>query len=387
MRRSDGPQPGASIPGVPAAARTPGPPLPAVCLLALLVALAPARAAADVAPATPEFHGFVSPGAVKSTANNYLVESHRGSVEFTEAAVNVTEPLGSTLRTGLQFFSSQIGKEGGFTPRFDWYYLDWHRWDWFSVRAGRVKLPFGLYNELSDLDPGRLTILLPQSVYPLTERAFLLAATGANLYGRRTLGGAGALSYSTAIDVPWLVDARLVWEAPVEGLRFAGSVLGGQLVEDTTLPPRGTPIHADVHTLFWLASAEYVQGSLQLAAEYGRWNVRVDTTPAAPLVPQGTTVSERYYVQGSWRFSEAFEAGLYYAGLFPDVAHRSGAGSFLHDVALSLRYDLSLHWLVKLEMHYLHGTAGLQPALNDGQTPAMLTQDWGLVLLRTTAYF
>src|SRR5690242_3212974 len=50
-------------------------------------------------------HGFVSQGAFKSTGNNYLGHSKRGSLEFTEAAVNFfTEPV-DRLRIGAQLFA------------------------------------------------------------------------------------------------------------------------------------------------------------------------------------------------------------------------------------------------------------------------------------------
>ena len=61
----------------------------------------------------------------------------------------------SALRAGMQLFSRALGPRGNYAATFDWYYLDWHRWDAFGVRAGRVKLPFGLYNEQNDFDPAR----------------------------------------------------------------------------------------------------------------------------------------------------------------------------------------------------------------------------------------
>jgi hypothetical protein len=52
-----------------------------------------------------------------------------------------------------------------------------------------------------------------------------------------------------------------------------------------------------------------------------------------------------------------------------------------------LRFDITENWLVKLEGHYMIGTGDLNPALNDGKSPAVLTKEWGMVLLKTTAYF
>jgi hypothetical protein len=58
-----------------------------------------------------------------------------------------------------------------------------------------------------------------------------------------------------------------------------------------------------------------------------------------------------------------------------------------HDVAGSLRFDLNAHFIFKLEAHYMHGTAALDPTLNGGTPLDGLTRDWALFLAKTTAYF
>ena len=56
-------------------------------------------------------------------------------------------------------------------------------------------MPFGLYNEINDVDAARVPILLPQGVYPISSRDYLLAQTGMELYGRLATGALGALDY------------------------------------------------------------------------------------------------------------------------------------------------------------------------------------------------
>ena len=41
---------------------------------------------------------------------------------------------------------------GNYDVKLDWFYLDYHFSDAFGIRAGRTKLPFGLYNEFADVD-------------------------------------------------------------------------------------------------------------------------------------------------------------------------------------------------------------------------------------------
>ena len=58
-----------------------------------------------------------------------------------------------------------------------------------------------------------------------------------------------------------------------------------------------------------------------------------------------------------------------------------------HDVALTLRFDINRYWLVKLEGHYMRGTAQLSPDINDNRPRTELDPSWLLFLAKTTLYF
>jgi len=123
-----------------------------------------------------------------------------------------------------------------------------------------------------------------------------------------------------------------------------------------------------------------------LAAEYSRWIAEV--TSDNPAVFSGLqATNERFYVMASFRATSWFSPGVYYAYLAPDMADTSGVDGQRHDIAVTARYDINDHWLVKLEGHYMHGTADLSTELNNGTPPADLAPDWGLFLIKTTAYF
>jgi hypothetical protein len=379
--------------------------------LAIGISCARGAAAADSEPALSlaklETHGFVSQGYIRTTDNNYLARSasSHGSFEFTEVGINFTQPLGEHLRTGIQLFARDLGPLGNYDIKADWFYLDYRWTDALGLRAGRIKLPFGLYNEINDIDSARVPILLPQSTYPARNRDFLLAQTGAEIYGRLLAGSAGALDYRAYggtifleltsppgspvqvqdLSVPYLFGGRLLWETPVDGLRVGGSVQKLRL--DTTLLQDGTPELVKIPAVLWVASLEYAPGDLLLAVEYGRWHV--SSTSSSPEDPQlNTSVdSERGYLMAALRLNDWFEPGAYYSLLFPDVRRRKGTAAQQHDAALTLRFDLDVHWLLKLEGHYLVGTADLDPTLNGGTQRADLVRSWGAFLVKTTAYF
>ncbi len=365
-----------------------------------------------------EIHGFVSQGAIKSSDNNYLGDSERGSLEFTEVGLNFTKSLGPDLRVGFQVFARDIGPLGGYQPQLDWYYLDYRFADWLGVRAGRTKLPFGLYNENSDVDAARVPVLLPQSLYPLQNREVLLAQTGAELYGLLPLGGLGELEYRLyagtifldawnsspqlrSFDVPYLVGGRLLW-LPIDGLSIGGSIQKLRFEFDYTasqaeidhyagrgeLPPDfNGRILARIPAWLWIGSLEYQVNDWQFALEYGRTYLEGKTNLLTPTV---YSKSEGYYAMASYRVRPWFSPGFYYSLQRSDFETRTGISEFQHDVAISTRFDITPHWLFKLEAHAMYGTAALEPALNDVPDAKGLNRlepHWAVFLAKTTAYF
>jgi hypothetical protein len=389
-------------------------------LLSICAVLAlPATARADDAAFggdAIQIHGFVSQGFIQSTDNNYLANSKRGSFELTEVGINFTKSLTDQMRVGIQLFTRDLGPLGNYAPTFDWFYLDYRFFDWFGVRAGRTKLPFGLYNEVNDIDSARVPILLPQSIYSVTSRDFLLAQTGIELYGNVPLGAGGALEYrayggtiyvpsSSALvvnlTVPYLVGGRLMWQTPLEGLEAGGSIQAlrldfdyvppasavGPLQTAGVLPPNfGGTIFTQLPAVLWIASLEYQVENLLLAGEYSRVWSRIDT--AVPgIFPTSSTTAERYYGMASYHVTPWFTPGAYWSVLYPNMDVRHGRAAYQHDIAGTLRFDVNAHWLFKVEGHYMHGTAALSAALNDNRPLGTLSRDWGVLLLKTTAYF
>jgi hypothetical protein len=349
-----------------------------------------------------QFHGFVSQGFLKTTANDYLVDSSRGSSEFSEAGVNATAQLTDKLRVGLQMFGYDLGSMGNFTVKADWYYLDYRLRDWVGIRAGRLKIPYGLYNDVSDIDAARAPALLPSSVYPFTNREYLLAQTGGELYGYVSLGGAGALDYRayagavplevpsqtgaavplTAVGVPYIAGFRLLWETPVDGLRVGGSGVYLRVEATGLLPPPATMLTLKSNEYAGLGSVEYSAHDLLLAAEYGQTRVESHYNPL--LVPDATVVSEGGYVLSAYRLRRWLQPALYYSLVYPNRDVRDGRENVQHDLSGTLRFDINEFWIVKLEAHYMHGTAILT---GTPEARAAMPADWGLFVLKTTAYF
>jgi hypothetical protein len=355
-----------------------------------------------------EVHGFGSPGFMVSTQNNYLTKSSQGSFDFVEVGINFTKPLTDKLRFGVQLYAADLGGVGKFTVKADWFYLDYRFRDWFGLRAGRVKLPYGLYNETNDIDSARVPILLPQSVYPIADRNYLLAQTGAEVYGYADMGRGGALDYRlyggtifidntptpgspvqiTDLSTRYIVGGRLLWETPLKGLRAALSIQALEL-DTTILFSLATPVTIGVKipVVLGVASLEYAFRDLLLTAEYSRWDVSSRSTNTVLFPNESNEMSERAYAMASYRVASWFQPGAYYSLYYPDVSKRVGRANQQHDIAATLRFDINSFWLVKLEGHYMNGTADLTSSLNGNQPINTLPGNWALFLIKTTVYF
>lgn len=346
-----------------------------------------------------QIHGFASQGALLSTDNNYLAKTERGSLEFAEAGIALYKQLDPKLRVGFQLFTRDLGPLGNYSAKFDWFVLDYRWRDWLGLRAGRTKLPFGLYNEIRDIDAAQPVVLLPQSVYSLTSRDFLLAQTGVELYGYRRIGELGALDYRVyggsiflelqrspgldvvEIDVPWVGGGRLMWETPVDGLRLGISALAGRVEGDfLQLDQR---IQLGLTQVNWLASLEYVRHDVSLAAEYGRGRTTSTLDNASLRLSETEVTGEFGYVMAGYRLSSRLVPTAYYSLTYPNVEEREGKTQRQHDAALCLRFDLTPHWLLKVEGHNLRGAAAVSTTLN----PDGLSNRWWLFAAKTTVYF
>jgi len=399
-----------------------------VGVLASLVAKSYADPEPELHPQTLQIHGFISEGGFVSTANDFIGHSSRGSLEFFQGAVNVSSELSDKLHAGLQLFSQDEGNSNDATPRLDWAFLDYQYKPWLGLRAGRVRIPFGLYNDYIDIDAARLQILLPQSIYNITDRNILTAQNGFALYGAVKDKSIGEVDYQLyggvltlplppgqdanntriyAYDSHYVAGGKVMWLPPIDNLRVGASYLRASLDYDLNLAPSLTSqlimsgaAPADYNgnltlalrpATLWIASAEYAHDEWLFAAEYSRWLVHTSSTPIS-LLPMADSDSERFYALVTYRWCEKWDSGVYYSVQNADVNDRHGRNkaefaqpfyAWSRDAAASLRYDVNDHWLWKLEGHFIDGAATLAPQPM-GPVPKRY---WGLFLLRTTVTF
>jgi len=349
-------------------------------VLLLLVLLLPAPAAfAQLGQGASDnifLGGFVSQGYLNTSRNNYLVpKSVKGTAAFTEAAVILSAQPTDRLRVGIQLLGRTFGVSGRDQVVVDWAYGDYRWKDQLGVRAGKVKLPYGLYNEGRDADMLRTSIFLPQSIYNEKQRDFILAYEGLGFYGNLELGGVGDLDYhvyggtltvpdattgfwndiytqaaqeitgevgeivdaemenptgtaeaqfSSLTDLqvafPWIFGGAVIWSPPVEGLRLGTTAMQGRfnvqtVVNYDVVVPEGPDINNPGYRPFTINVdvTEKLHYITALSAEY----LRGDWTLAAEWEQSKieTSKDKGWYVLAGRRFSDLFSLGAYYSRL------------------------------------------------------------------------
>jgi len=384
---------------------------------AALFAAAAAGAAGAHGAALPSdvyVSGFVSQGYLNTEDNDYLLPGDReGSGEFTEAAVIVAaEPL-DRLHVGIQLLGRDFGGEANPSVVVDWAYGDYRWRDELGFRAGKIKLPYGLYNQARDVDMLRTTVLLPQSVYAEQDRELLLAYEGAGLYGNIVLGAWGDLDYELALgslnipesghaearraiesaalasapavaaeaaalyglpadsvtaavamiqsaelSVPWICGGSLVWNTPLSGLRLGTTHLvgdadvDGRVRYDVLLRDGGSVPGYVPRTLVVdedLDLRTVMTGSL----EY----LREDWTVAAEFSRMrfGDISSLGWYASLGYRLGERWALQSYWSTFWPNEDDRDGdalvaAGLPDH---YAWQHDLALAVRVDVNAHWL----------------------------------
>jgi hypothetical protein len=304
------------------------------------------------------------------------MQSSSGSLQWTDGAVSFTDSLTNNLRVGIQLHMYQLGELGGPNVQVDWASGDYKVNDYLGFRAGKVKTALGLFNDSQDVDAIFLWILLPQSVYPADNKSFLLAHLGGEVYGELPLGDRGGKLLYRGFAGERILDSNggYVQQLAEDGLTFAtppqGKTYGGDLRWQA--PLRGLTVGASavVQALSGTASvgtlqipsllvtspyAQFERGKFYVAGEYRR-------TPANAVLAIGPEViplpedQRSWFVMGSYRITERFQAGSYYSHYVNKALDTALPANYSKDWVVSGRYDFNAYFYGKIEGHFLHGT-------------------------------
>jgi len=302
---------------------------------AIVVALVTAAASAqNSGDQNLQIHGFATQAFVYSTNDNYLgMDTSSGSTAWTEAAINVNDQVTSKLRAGVQLHYTRLGAFGGDNISVDWAQGDYKVSRWIGLRAGKVKIRWGLYNDTQDYDPGYLWSLLPESIYGIDVRSTNLSQLGAEAYGKVPIGQKlGKLAYSlyygdyfyasddgsvanfseqglTFVNLPGgkTPGFDLRWETPFRGLKVGGSLMTydakGNLTNGTYFQPLA----------YWPTYyAQYEGGKFFASGQFMKL-VQYQTVTLTGSAPSTSlSGSQGWFAMGGYHLTEKLEVGVYY---------------------------------------------------------------------------
>jgi hypothetical protein len=297
-----------------------------------------------------------------------------------------------------------------------------------TVKLGKIKVPYGLYNELRDNPMTRPGILAPQSIYLDSLRHLNQSAIGLHLEAESMLGDD---SYTLRLSQikPDVSGENTAWSllgnrsAP---FGFQGTLhtrdneaYASQLAYDhdggklralvshaqgkAHYQPGGGDLWSggEFNFAFSALSLQWNGEQVSLSSELARNDFHRHFDSAILPTADSRDIGTSCYAQAQWRFAPRWEGLLRYDVNITDNHDPDGSVfqastgqpawlRFAKDWTLGARYRPDHHWLLAGEVHRVHGAVWLPPVdnLSNGQyLPANTSPWWNLFLLQATYQF
>jgi hypothetical protein len=377
---------------------------PALYCWVVLGIAAAALSAQSLEDMDVQVHGYAAQGFLYTTHNNiFYANSSTGSPAWTEAVLNVTAQPRPKLRVGVQARYQLLGDSGN-AITMDWAQADYLVNDRLGVRFGKVKTPWGLFNETQDIDPSYMWALMPQSVYDITTRNSDLAHFGGVAYGSIDIGeNGGKADYRlwggeqviptndgqfddlndagngpTGAFVYPVFGGALHWRPSIHGLMIGASDARAERASVSLFA--GSETFAAWNNLSYFG--QYSRKKLMLAAEWNR-QASPGTLNLTGQAPSSVSTDARgWYGMTTYKLTGKVSAGFYNSQFF-DRDALLGADRFAKDWTVSGRYDVNEFIYLKAEEHFIDGTA---LSLDQAHNPT-LTTEYRLTALRVGVSF
>jgi len=363
-----------------------------------------------------QVHGFASQGYFLTSENNTYGESSKqhGTLGLTETGINVSFTPVNNIRLAAQGIYRHAGDVSE-EARLDYALLDWTFIDneslQMGLRLGRIKNPFGFYNETRDVAFTRPSITLP-SIYYERSRNLLLSTDGAQFYADKALSiGNVSLQLNIGelgdeleeleiailtLDAPGHLEnkpsylAKVGYESTSGATRLAFSYSNADMEYK---PGQGDFFDSgDLNFKQFVFSAQQRFGDITLTGEYLRQENIFENF--GPFYPDVSPTTESYYLQGGYQFSNRIKGYVRYDALFLDKDNRDGkqiipntprSAAFTKSYMFGLQWDPSYQWMLQAEYHRVNGIALLSFADNPDHFAAK--QHWNVFSLQLSYRF
>ena len=371
-----------------------------------------------------QFHGFLSQGLFSSSGNNIYGQSKDSvSADSTEIGLNVSYQAFNNLSFAVQGLYRRAGANTGDAGEvtLDFGFVDLNLLNLsdgrIGVRGGRIKNPWGLYNETRDVAFTHPTILLPLAYFE-RSRTLFLALDGGQLYAdyNTSMG-----DFSFKFNYGWAnADDKELLTAIINDPTASGylesdpsfvtqlsyEILGGEYVfalsyaelnmryQAKNIGDPYAQLDADIKS--FIISAQYNGEKISFTGEYSlQWNEFTDIRFG---VPDNSPVSEHWYVQAGYRLLDNLQATLRYDSTVQDKNDRYGKGveaatggmvpghlMYAQDIVFGLRWDITPAWMIRAEYHRMHGATTI--SLLENPDFSKIVKNWNIYALQVAFRF
>ncbi len=383
-----------------------------------------ADSAYNLLPKNVQLHGFLTQNYIVTTDNSFFGKTSKkgGSFGFREVGVNLSWLIKPRLQGAVQLLSRFAGEEDDGSVTIDFALLDYRLYstgstEW-GVRGGRIKNDFGLYNETRDVAFTRPSAILPQSIYFDAHREVALSSDGVGLYGAYR-NAQNEFKWSFAFRKPLVKNAGLELSmlggdrpgslAPVD--IFVNHLLyerdGGRLIlsynyvqfnfryvaGDNDISDSG-----NMQIAFNVFSFQYNNFNWSFTSEYALRSFEGDNSIIYIPAALSKFTGEAYYLQTAYHFKKNWKALLRYDVIFIDKKDRDGASfetltqgripaynRFAKDWTIGLEWEPKQNWLLRIEKHWVNGTAWLP--VTDNPDRLKVKQNWRMFILQLSYKF
>lgn len=319
-------------------------------------------------------HGYGDTGFIRAIENNYTKKPSGNNWDFNYLSLNFTAHVDEKTKIFAQIRQgSEITSDIGA-------YVNYSMTDNLTARAGQMKTPVGIFNEIRDIKYLQLSALEPlmyrdsagtlpdsfkgvEAVYHLDSGAHRLTF---DVYGGEPKG---ANSYTQVqpsfyVLVQNIYGGRLTYKTPL-GLKFSLSSFQNDLLSSTTTtatnPVSGNRRLSSV-------SMDYRKDSVDIKIEYAIASQFQNTATE--------NNGKAYYGQAGYTFADKITPFIRYDYLLYDNNQADNPLAYQLDKVLGFTYRLNNNVSMRMENHWNHGYA--VPAQAAGFSTVTPKLDWNL---------
>jgi hypothetical protein len=344
---------------------------------ATLACAAQISAALDVGDFT--LHGEGSQTYYQSSSNTFLGADNRGTWDNNFLGLVASFSINDRATVWSQLETSSTGD-----THFTWFFLTYDLTDNSQLHAGRVKMPLGIYNEITDTVFLQQSSLLP-AMYNSSLNWVHDAYNGVGYDYTQHLGAAGKIAWQAYAgdndDTNTPADGRdrrvfggrVTYTTPIEGLRLLFSANQSQVQIESTgyvnNPPTSYITDLAIGSLanqnLWIASVDYLHDPWDVKSEYGH-QTYLGITSKSYYVQVGRVFATRWTVFGRYEYSTL------------DQALSSSDSESEKTLAVGLNFKVRSNVSLRIEDQLNHGYA--QPVGTGEVAPGTGRNDWSLII-------